>query len=578
MFWRILSSLRLGCLMPALAGVCLAQPADLVLRNGRLVTMEQTKPEAQAIAIRGDKIAAIGTDQEIRGYIGSSTKVIDLRGRLAIPGFIEGHGHFMGVGASKMILNLRDVKDWDQIVAMVAAAANEAQPGAWILGRGWHQAKWDRTPEPNVKGFPVHDSLSKASPRNPVLLTHASGHAAFVNAEALRLAGIDKNTADPPGGEILKDKNGNPTGLLNERAQRLVSAAHDAFEAKRPPAEHMEQERQQVDLAVRECLSKGITTFEDAGSPFDTVDLLRALAAENKLGLRLWVMLRAPNDQIARNISQYRIIGAGNNHLTVRAIKRQIDGALGSRGAWLLAPYSDLPANSPNIAGMNTEDLSDIRKTAELAINNGFQLCIHAIGDRANREVLNLYESVFKEHPDKKNLRWRIEHAQHIDPADIPRFGKLGVIAAMQGVHCTSDAPYVIQRLGPKRAEEDAYVWQKLMKTGAVVTNGTDAPVEDVSPIASFYASVSRKLKDGSVFFPDQRMSREEALRSYTVNNAFAAFEENAKGSLKPGKLGDITVLSKDIMAIAEDEIPSAQVDYTIIGGKVMYERTATKQ
>ena len=578
MFWRILSSLRLGCLMPALAGVCLAQPADLVLRNGRLVTMEQTKPEAQAIAIRGDKIAAIGTDQEIRGYIGSSTKVIDLRGRLAIPGFIEGHGHFMGVGASKMILNLRDVKDWDQIVAMVAAAANEAQPGAWILGRGWHQAKWDRTPEPNVKGFPVHDSLSKASPRNPVLLTHASGHAAFVNAEALRLAGIDKNTADPPGGEILKDKNGNPTGLLNERAQRLVSAAHDAFEAKRPPAEHMEQERQQVDLAVRECLSKGITTFEDAGSPFDTVDLLRALAAENKLGLRLWVMLRAPNDQIARNISQYRIIGAGNNHLTVRAIKRQIDGALGSRGAWLLAPYSDLPVNSPNIAGMNTEDLSDIRKTAELAINNGFQLCIHAIGDRANREVLNLYESVLKEHPDKKNLRWRIEHAQHIDPADIPRFGKLGVIAAMQGVHCTSDAPYVIQRLGPKRAEEDAYVWQKLMKTGAVVTNGTDAPVEDVSPIASFYASVSRKLKDGSVFFPDQRMSREEALRSYTVNNALAAFEENAKGSLKPGKLGDITVLSKDIMAIAEDEIPSAQVDYTIIGGKVMYERTATKQ
>ena len=578
MFVRILSSIRLCCSVLALAVACFAQSADLVLRGGKLVTLEQAKPEAQAIAIRAGKIAAVGTDQEIRGYIGSSTKVIDLRGRLAVPGFIEGHGHFMGVGASKMILNLRDAKNWDQIVAMVAAAAREAQPGAWILGRGWHQAKWDRTPEPNVRGFPVQDSLSKASPRNPVLLTHASGHAAFVNAEALRLAGIGKSTPDPPGGEILKDQNGNPTGLLNERAQLLVSAAHDAFEAKRPPAERASQERQQVELAVRECLSKGITTFEDAGSPFETVDLFRTLAAENKLGLRLWVMLRAPNDQIARNISQYRILGADNDHLTIRAIKRQIDGALGSRGAWLLAPYADLSADSPNRAGMNTEDLSDIRKTAELAINNGFQLCIHAIGDRANREVLNLYESVFHEHPDKKNLRWRIEHAQHIDPADIPRFGKLGVIAAMQGVHCTSDAPYVIQRLGPTRAEEGAYVWQKLMKTGAVVGNGTDAPVEDVSPIASFYASVSRKLKDGSVFFPDQRMSREEALRSYTVNNAFAAFEENLKGSLKPGKLADITVLSKDIMTMPEDEIPSTQVDYTIVGGKVMYERTITKQ
>ena len=555
------------------AEACLPQSADLVLRNGKVVTMEQAKPEAQAIAIRGDRIVAVGTDQEIRAFTGPATKVVDLRGRLAIPGFIEGHGHFMGVGASKMVLNLRDVNNWGQIVAMVAAAAREAKPGAWILGRGWHQAKWDKAPEPNVKGFPVHDSLSRAAPQNPVLLTHASGHAAFVNAEALRLAGIDKNTADPPGGEILKDKGGNPTGLLNERAQRLASAAHDAYESKRPAAELDAQGRRQVDLAVRECLSKGITTFEDAGSSFDTVDLLRTLASDNKLDLRLWVMLRAPNDQIARNISKYRIIGAGHDHLTVRAIKRQIDGALGSRGAWLLAPYSDLPPNSGNNAGMNTEDLPDIRKTAELAVDNGFQLCIHAIGDRANREVLNLYESVFKEHPDKKDLRWRVEHAQHIDPADIPRFGKLGVIAAMQGIHCTSDAPYVIQRLGPKRAEQDAYVWQKLMKSGAVVTNGTDAPVEDVSPIASFYASVSRKLKDGSVFFRDQRMSRQEALRSYTLNNAFAAFEENLKGSLKPGKLADITVLSKDIMTIPEDEIPSAQADYTIVGGKIVFER-----
>jgi predicted amidohydrolase YtcJ len=551
--------------------VLLAQPADLVLRNGKLITLESGAPQAQALAARGGKITAIGTNQQMQSFIGPSTKVIDLGGRLAIPGFIEGHGHFMGLGSSKMVLNLRDVKNWDQIVTMVAAAAREAKPGTWILGRGWHQAKWDPPPLPNVQGFPVHDALSKVSPRNPVLLTHASGHAGFANAEAMRLAGIDKNTPNPPGGEILKDPQGNPIGLLNETAQQLVSKALNNYRSHLPSAEIAAEARQQVDLAVRECLSKGVTTFQDAGSSLATVDLLKALANENKLGLRLWVMLREPNARLASNLSKYYMLGIGDQHLTVRAIKRQIDGALGSRGAWLLAPYSDLPAGTPNISGMNTEDLADIQKTAELAIVNGFQLCVHAIGDRANREVLNIYEAAFKEHPDKKNLRWRIEHAQHIDPADIPRFGLLGVIASMQGIHCTSDAPYVFARLGHKRAEEGAYVWQKLMKSGAVVTNGTDTPVEDVDPIACFYASVSRKLKDGSVFFPDQRMSRMEALRSYTVNNAYSAFEEESKGSLKVGKLADITVLSKDILTIPEDQIPTAKVDYTIVGGKVMY-------
>jgi predicted amidohydrolase YtcJ len=280
-------------------------------------------------------------------------------------------------------------------------------------------------------------------------------------------------------------------------------------------------------------------------------------------------MLRTSNDVLAANLDKYKMIGAGDNHLSVRAIKRQIDGALGSRGAWLLEPYTD----KPDSTGLATEDPEDIRKTAELAIQHGYQLCVHAIGDRANREVLNIFESVFKEHPDKKDLRWRVEHAQHLSAADIPRFGKLGVIPAMQGVHCTSDAPYVLLRLGPKRAEEGAYVWQKLMKTGAIVGNGTDAPVEDVSPLASFYASVSRKLKDGSVFYADQRMSREEALKSYTWNNAYAAFEDKLKGSLEAGKLADITVLSRDIMTIPEDEIMATDVVYTIVGGKMMFER-----
>jgi hypothetical protein len=378
---------------------------------------------------------------------------------------------------------------------------------------------------------------------------------------------------DPMGGEILRDQRGNPTGLLNERAQELVERVLDSYRARRSETEVQAEIRQQMKLAERECLSKGITTFEDAGSPLATVDLFRKLAEQGELGLRMWVMLRAPGSDLAANLRRYYMVGVGGDHLTVRAIKEYMDGALGSRGAWLLAPYSDLPADAPNRSGINAENLADIKQTAELAINNGFQLCTHAIGDRANREVLNLYHSVFREHPERTNLRWRIEHAQHLDPADIPRFAQLGVIAAMQGIHCTSDAPFVITRLGFERAQSGAYVWQKLMKSGAVVGNGTDTPVEDVDPIQCYYASVSRRLKDGTVFFPDQRMSRMEALRSYTINNAYAAFEEASKGSLKLGKLADVTVLSKDILTVPEDEIRSAMADYTIVGGKVMYER-----
>ena len=555
------------------AGIALAQPADLVLRNGKIVTLEQSAAEAQGMAARGGRIVAVGSNKTVDGLVGPSTRVIDLQGRLAIPGFIEGHGHFTELGATKMELDLRAAKNWDEIVAMVAAAAQKAKPGTWIIGSGFHQAKWDRTPEPNVRGFPVHQSLSRVSPRNPVWLTHASGHAGFANAEALRQAGVDKNTPDPPGGEILRDAHGDPTGLMNEGAQKLIERVLDSYRANRPASEAEAEARQQIKLAERDCLSKGITTFEDAGSPFATVDLLRKMAEQGELGLRMWVMLRAPQSELAANLQRYYMVGAGSDHLTVRAIKEYMDGALGSRGAWLLAPYTDLPEDAPNRSGINVEQLPYLHKTAELAIENSFQLCTHAIGDRANREVLNLYQAVFREHPDKKDLRWRIEHAQHLDPADIPRFGELGVIAAMQGIHCTSDGPFVIARLGRERAEAGAYVWQKLMKSGAVVANGTDTPVEDVDPIQCYYASVSRRLKDGKVFFPDQRMSRMEALRSYTINNAYAAFEEGSKGSLKVGKLADVTVLSGDILTMPENAIRSAKVDYTIVGGKVMFQR-----
>jgi predicted amidohydrolase YtcJ len=547
----------------------LAPAADLVLRNGKIVTLDPATPNAQAIAITNGKITAIGANAQIAREIQPATKVIDLAGRLAIPGFIEGHGHFTGIGQMKMSLNLMGAKNWDAIVAMVAAAAREAKPGEWIVGRGWHQEKWDAKPTPNVNGFPVHDALSKVSPNNPVLLTHASGHAIFANAAAMKAAGITRDTPNPDGGEITKDASGNPIGLLNEKAQGLVQNAMNRDLERRTSAQRDADDEKQIDLAAQECISKGITTFEDAGSPAALIERLQRRASAGTLPLRMWVMLRESNALVARDAPRLRMIGFGDNHLTVRAIKRQIDGALGTRGAWLLAPYSDLPSTS----GLPTESPADIAETAKLAIANNYQLCVHAIGDRANREVLDIYERAFKANPDKHDLRWRIEHAQHLDPADIPRFGKLGVIAAMQAIHCTSDAPMVIPRLGAKRAEQGAYVWQSLMKSGAHVSNGTDAPVEDVSPIACYYAAVTRKLKDGTTFFPAQKMSRMEALRSYTVENAYAAFEENVKGTLKPGMLGDITVLSKDILTIPEDEILKTDVDYTIVGGKIAYQR-----
>jgi predicted amidohydrolase YtcJ len=546
-------------------GTAVAPPADLVLTNGRIVTVDDRRPEAEAIAISKDRIQALGTAAEIKSMIGPNTQVIDLQGKLAIPGFIESHGHFSGVGGSQLELNLMNVQSWDEIVKMVADAVTRAKPGQWIYGRGWHQEKWTSRPAPNVEGFPTHASLDKVSPDNPVALVHASGHAAFVNGKAMELSGIRRPTESPAGGEILRDQNNDATGLLRETAQRLIKRG--AGEPTPTDAEREARARQELELAAKESLSKGITTFEDAGSPLATIDLMKKMVDEGKLGIRLWVMVRQDNAAIADKLAQYRMIDYGDGHLTVRAIKKAIDGALGPRGAWLLAPYSDKPESK----GLQTTKTPDIEETARLAMANGYQLAVHAIGDAANRETLDIFERAFKANPGKKDLRWRVEHAQHLSAADIPRFGKMGVIASMQGIHCTSDAPYVIERLGRARAQEGAYVWQKLMKSGAVVANGTDAPVEDVDPIASYYATVSRKLKDGTVFYPDQRMSRMEALKSYTINGAYAGFEEENRGSLEPGKYADITVLSKDILKVPENEIPTAKVVHTIVGGKVLY-------
>lgn len=544
-------------------------PADMVLRNGKVITVDDAKPQGQAIAVTGGKVTFVGTNAEIAKYVGPKTEVIDLAGATAVPGLIEGHGHFTGVGEAKLGLELMPTKSWDEIVAMVGEAAKKARPGQWIVGRGWHQEKWSKVPTPNVEGFPTHASLDAVSPNNPVVLTHASGHASFANGMALKLSNIVKGTPNPNGGEILLDKDGNPTGLLRERASGLVrrGAGEPAPTADETKARNLRV----VELADQEAASKGITSFHDAGVGFNVVDRYKEAIAAGKLNTRMYVMVDGSPASLAANLAKYRMVGGLDNHLTVRSIKIHFDGALGSRGAWLLAPYED----KPDSTGLNTAPIPDVQSTAKLAIEQNYQLNVHSIGDKANRVALDLFEEAFKnagkDQAAMRALRWRMEHAQHINAADIPRFGQMGIIASMQPVHATSDAPYVLARLGAKRAEEGAYVWQKLMKSGAIVNSGTDAPVEDVDPIPNYYSAVTRKSADGTVFFGDQKMSRMEALKSYTLNNAIAAFEENVKGSLTPGKLADITVLSKDITTVPDDQIKTTKVLYTIVGGKVVY-------
>ena len=562
------TSLLLAILsLVATAGCTLDGSADLVLTNGKIVTVDDALGEVAALAVTDGRVAAVGSAEEIDAWIGPFTEVIDLDGRTAIPGFIEGHGHFTGIGRMLQNLDLRFARDWDDVARMVGQAVADAAPGDWILGRGWHQEKWESVPVGDVEGFPTHEAISAVSPDNPVCLTHASGHACFFNARAMELAGIDADTPDPSGGEILRDASGRPVGIFIETAQGLVGRKHREEMAKRTDEEVRRDIEEVIRLADEECLRKGVTSFQDAGSPFGEIAVMRDMAERGEYGVRLWVMVRESNERLREHLGDYLVRDVGEDRLTVAALKRTIDGALGSRGAWLLAPYTDEPTTS----GLNTVSVEDVTETARIAADHGIQLCVHAIGDRANREVLDIFEQTFESRGGMDDHRWRVEHAQHLNPLDIPRFASLGVIASMQGVHCTSDGPWVHARLGEQRAREGAYIWRTLMQSGALVTNGTDAPVEDVSPIASFYATVSRRLSDGSVFYPDQRLSRMDALKTYTINCAISAFEEEEKGTLTPGKLADIVVLSNDILTVPEEQILDTEVLYTIVGGEVLY-------
>ena len=552
-------------------GTAATPAADLVLRGGTVATVDPAIGQAEAIAIGGAEILAVGSDAEIAAYIGDGTELIELDGRFVMPGFIEGHGHFMSLGRAKQILDLNNVRNWDEIVNMVAVAVDQAEPGEWIFGRGWHQDKWDSVPEDAVQGVPVNTTLNQVAPDNPVLLGHASGHAAFANDAALAAAGVGDDTPDPDGGTIVRDASGRATGLLRETAQRLLNDAVEKYESRLTPEETDQVMRERLFLAGQEALAHGVTSFHDAGASFDTIDFFKRLEEEGSLPIRLYVMVRRQsNEEMDARLPAYRMLAEGNDFLTVRSIKRQIDGALGAHGAWLLEPYVDLPET----AGLLLEPVEDIERTAEIAVKHGFQVNTHAIGDRANRETLDIYQRVFERAGvDGKSLRWRIEHAQHIDPVDVPRFAGLGVIAAMQGVHCTSDGPWVATRLGEERTRLTSYPWRDLIDSGALIGNGTDVPVEPIDPIASYYASVSRMTKDGTRFHAEQSMTRQEALASYTINNAFAAFEEDIKGTLTPGKLADMVVLSQDLLTVEEARIPDTEVEMTILGGAVVYRR-----
>jgi len=541
---------------------------DLIIHNAIIYSAESldTQPFNGAIAISEGRIKALGTNEDILKLKTSETQVKDAAGQFLMPGFIEGHGHFSGMGETLQNLNFLTDTSWQQIVKKVEDKVCNLKPGEWIYGRGWHQEKWDIEPDDLYEGYPTHNTLSKISPDNPVILVHASGHSLFANEKAMELAGISSESPDTVGGTIIKDQLKNPIGVFEENSMDHIKLAFNAHKKSLDEKAQTALWHEAIQLAQKKCLENGITSFQDAGSKFYELDRYEQLAKDGKMDIRLWAMVRHSSQELKNKVGQYRKIDIGNGHFTCRAIKTEVDGALGAHGAWLLEPYSD----KPGFIGQNTTEISEVAKIAELANKHDMQLCVHAIGDRANKEVLDIIEN----HKDTiKSKRWRIEHAQHLNPTDIMRFKSTGAIASMQGVHCTSDAPFVVKRLGMLRAKVGAYAWKALLNQGVTIVNGTDVPVEDIDPIRNFYASVTRtRVDNGMKFFVTNRMSRVQALRSYTLDAAYGAFEEKKKGSLEVGKYADLVMLSKNLLTCGDQEILKAKVLMTMVGGEVKYE------
>ncbi|HEU4642058.1 MAG TPA: amidohydrolase [Gemmatimonadaceae bacterium] len=537
------------------------QPADLIVTAERIYTVDDTRPVVQAIAMRGERLVYAGPVRGAMALKGSGTRVIDFPGRTIVPGLSDAHGHLLGLGESLRMVDLVGTTSYEQVIARTVARATGAPGGAWIQGRGWDQNRWGDT------RFPTHEALSRAIPDHPVVLERVDGHALLANARAMQLAGITAATKDPEGGRILRLPDGSPSGVFVDNAQELIRRAVPPMTA--------EEAKSALLAAAAEANRWGLTAVHDPGEPEPAIDVIESLAKSGRLTLRTYVMIADDSAAIAHYFARGPQSALYDGHLWIRAIKLYADGALGSRGAALLDPYSDDPGNY----GLLVSKPEHIRHVAIEALRHGFQVNTHAIGDRGNRVVLDAYEAALDSVPTADH-RFRIEHAQVLDHADIPRFAQLGVIPSMQTTHQTSDMYWAEQRLGPGRAY-GAYAWRALLSTGVIIPNGTDFPVEQVNPMRSFHAAVSRQDEHDwppGGWHPEEAMTRDEALKSMTIWPAFAAFQEHDMGSLTPGKYADFVVLDQDIMRVPVEDILKTKVVATYLGGKAVYESSAAQQ
>ncbi len=536
------------------------EPADLVLKNGVVYPVNDRQPTAEAVAIKANLIVFVGSNKEVKKYEGRQTKIIDLRGATVVPGLTDSHYHLSGVGQREMTLNLEGSTSLDDFLTRIKARVAQAQPGEWVTGRGWIETFWT----PPV--FPTRSDLDKIAPNNPVYLVRSDGHGGVANSAALKLAGIDRQTPDPDGGEIMRDQQtGEPNGMLLDRAQGRVSM--------RIPAPTREQAEQAILLGVKRSIELGWTQIQNAGGSYGDVDMIRKLYGEGKIKLRIYQAVHGPGAASARLIKAGPITSEPDPRFTLRTIKVVLDGALGSKGAALLEPYAD-----HNTSGFLTQKEDAVYAMLLDALKAGIQVETHAIGDRANRVILDLYEKAFAAVPAAQRKlaepRWRIEHAQILHPDDLPRLAKLGVIASMQPSHAIGDLHFAVSRLGLDRLK-GAYAWQSLIRTGAIIAGGSDAPVERGEPMIEFYAAVARKDQkgfSGKGWHPEEAVTREQALKMFTIWPAYAAFEEKIRGSIETGKLADLTVLSADIMKIPEPQILQARCTMTVINGEIAYQ------
>jgi hypothetical protein len=530
------------------------KPADLVLAGGVVITLDPARPRASAVAIRDGRIVAVGDEAQVEPFVGPATKRIDLAGRAVVPGLTDAHVHVESLGASLENLDLVGATTLDEARRRVAERVRTLKPGEWLLGRGWDQNDWPG------QQFPTAADLDLVSGGHPVYLTRVDGHAGWANSKALALAGIDAKTPDRPGGRLIRDAAGVPSGVLVDRAQALVTS-----KIPEPPRA---VRKRRLAAGLQACARAGLTEVHDAGVGLDAVGLYKELLREKGLPVRAYVMLRGPGEFLAKGAGLKPEVGLGDGMLTIRAIKVVADGALGSRGALLLAPYAD----EPGTKGLLTVDDGELRRLLTRAVAQGFQVNTHAIGDGANRLVLDAYERAFGGY-DGSRYRFRIEHAQVVSPSDVPRFKSLGVIPSVQPTHCTSDMYWAEARLGPERAK-GAYLWKTFLAQGVPVAGGSDAPVEKVAVIPGLYAAVTRQDAKGwpaGGWHPEERVTIEEALAMFSRHAAFAAFEERERGEVAGGRRADLTVLSRDVTAVPSSEILSTTVSLTIVGGRIVH-------